>query len=317
MSVESESLPLSGVQRERSARAAASTSSVASHRVGRWVRQIAREPLLHFFVVGFVILVIAQTQATDSSRRIVVDDSLVARLSASYAQQYGNAPTPRQLTFLTDQHVRQEIQYREGLALGLDVDDEIIRRRVVQKFEFLQQDIAVADEATDAQLQAFYDRHPDQYTVPAKVSFSHVYFSPDKGERAAQLRALHVLELLRQRADGQPPTRAPQRGDRFSDSYDYAATGSIDLRRLFGATPFVKEVFDAPVGQWAGPMRSGFGWHLVFVSQRQPAFTQPFSAVRETVREDFLRDARETANAVAFRKLASQYTIERVTGNDL
>lgn len=282
-------------------------------RIRHWGQVIAREPLVHFFAIGLAILFVANPMAADPQRhRIVVDDQLIARLGANYSRQYSTAPTSEQLAFLVDQHVRQEILYREGLALGLDVDDEIIRRRVVQKFEFLQQDLAVAGQPTDAELQAFHDNHRDRYTVPEKVSFSHVYFSPDRGgEQAAQSRAAHALESLRY----QGATRAPERGDRFADLYDYASLGATELQRLFGDAPLSRELLRAPVGQWAGPFRSGFGWHLVFVNQRQAAHTPPFDTVRAQVQEDFLLDARETENAAAFAKLAAQYTIVRTGGN--
>jgi hypothetical protein len=273
---------------------------------------IAREPLVHFLAVGVAIFVIANLKAADPQRhRIVVDDQLVARLGTNYAQQYGSAPTSEQLAFVVDQHVRQEILYREGLALGLDVDDEIIRRRVAQKFQFLQQDLAVASEPTDVDMHSFYDSHRDKYTVPEKVSFSHVYFSPDRGgEQAAQSRAARTLELLRHQA----VTRAPERGDRFADLYDYASFGPTELQRLFGDAPLAQQLLNAPVGQWAGPFRSGFGWHLVFVNHRQAAYTPPFDAVREQVQEDSLLGTREADNAAAFAKLASQYTIVHANG---
>ena len=278
---------------------------------GLW-KAIAREPLLHFFVAGLAIFLVGNQHAADPLRhRIVVDDKLVARLLGNYTQQYGSAPTSQQLAFLVDRHVRQEILYREGLALGLDVDDEIIRRRVAQKFEFLQQDVAVAARPADAELQVFYDSHRDRYTESAKVSFSHIYFSPDRGgEQAAQSRASHALALLRD----QVVTRAPERGDRFADLYDYASLGVTDLQRLFGDAPLSQELFNAPVGQWAGPLRSGFGWHLVFVNRREAAYTPPFDAVREQVQEDFLHNARDADNAAAFAKLASQYTVVHTDG---
>ena len=141
--------------------------------------RILREPLLHFMVLGALVYVAARHFDANTDRyRIDAGADQRARIATTYEQQYGVPPTDQQLQYLLDQYVRSEILFREGLALGLDRDDEIVRRRVVQKIEFLNEDtdaIVVGDD----QLEKFFAAHQSSYVTPAAVSFRHVYFSAD------------------------------------------------------------------------------------------------------------------------------------------
>jgi len=276
-----------------------------------YLKRILREPLLHFFIVGAIILWFARSHSADADRhRILVDASVVQRLAVNYQQQYGSAPSAEQVDFLLDRYIRQEILYREGLALGLDRDDEIIRRRIVQKYEFLQQDLNVVPQPTPEQLLAFYEKNQNKYAVPEKLSFSHVYFSPDEGgDDLAKERARRALDALR-RLDVK---RAPERGDRFPDLYDYAFLGPPEVQRLFGDSEFSSQIFNSPINQWTGPLRSGFGWHLVFVNDRQAARVPSLDEVREQVQLDYTAQEREQKNGEEFATLAKKYTVVRQT----
>jgi peptidyl-prolyl cis-trans isomerase C len=276
-----------------------------------YLRRILREPLLHFLIAGAIILWFAQSHSAAADRhRILVDADVMQRLAVNYQQQYGSPPSAEQVDFLLDRYVRQEIVYREGLALGLDREDEIIRRRIVQKYEFLQQDLNVVPSPTRGQLQAFYEKNKNKYAVAEKLSFSHIYFSPDEGgDGRAKERARRTLDLLSR----QDVKRAPERGDRFPDLYDYASLGPAEVQRLFGDSEFASQIFQSAVNQWAGPWRSGFGWHLVFVNDRQAARVPSLDEVREQVESDYLAQAREQKNEQEFARLAKNYTVVRAS----
>lgn len=278
-------------------------------RAGDVLARIAREPLTHFLAIGLSLLLLAQWRAgSETDRyRIVVDAAAERRLEATYQQQYGAAPSSEQLQFLIDSYVRQEILYREGLALGLDRDDEIVRRRVAQKYEFLQQDASIVREPSDAEVESFYQSNRERYAVPQRVSFSHVYFSPESGDAAARARASDALGALE---SGQA-TRAPDRGDRFADRYDFASVDPSAVRRLFGDSAFADDLFRAPVHRWSGPYRSGFGWHLVYVDERFGARIRPLDEVRERVRADAMAAVRLKKSTQAFDEVARKYTIAR------
>jgi hypothetical protein len=277
----------------------------------RFFSRIIREPLLHFLLLGALIFALGDMRsAGDKQYRIVVDKARIAKLAQTYAQQFGGPPSPAMLRTLTDNSINEEILYREGMAMHLDQDDEVIRRRVVQKVQFLEQDLNPPAAPSDAALRSFYDSHSSLYTAAPRLTFTHIFFSSDKGGDAeARRRALAVLASL----DGHV-TRAPQRGDTYPDLYDYSSIGPEEAARLFGQTDMARAVFNAPAGKWSGPFRSGYGWHLVYVSATQPAHLMPFEQVRDQVRSDYQADAQVQANQRNFAELKARYTVVRQDG---
>jgi hypothetical protein len=202
--------------------------------------------------------------------------------------------------------VREEILYREGLRLGLDRDDEIVRRRIVQKAQFLLQDTVAPAEPGATQLDAYFRQHASRYVAPVRTSFSHVFVAADAGESAGRQRAQAILARLKPASP-----RAPAAGDPFPDRYDFADYDPQQTERLFGASEFTRAVPQAPMGRWSGPFRSAFGWHLLYVAARQPAHTLTLDAARDQVRADYLREAQAQANARAYAELARRYTVIR------
>ena len=270
--------------------------------------RVLREPLIHFLIAGAALFVAGQIYVSRTNQhRIVITPAHVAQLANDYALQFGARPDPATLEALIQRDVNDEILFRQGRALRLDQDDQIVRRRVVQKMQFLMQDLTPPAEPTDAQLSAYYQAHAAHYAAPARTSFSHIFFSSDTaGEAAARGRAEAVLKGLN---DG--VTRAPDRGDPFPDLYDFAAYEPEQVERVFGHTPFAAAVASAPPGHWAGPLRSGYGWHLLYVSARQAAASPPLAQVRDAVRTDYLQDAQDSSNKAAFDKLAKDYAVVR------
>ena len=270
--------------------------------------RILREPLTHFLILGLAVFVAAQVHAGRTSQhRIVITPAHVAQLANDYALQFGAKPDPATMEALIRRDVNDEILFRQGRAMRLDEGDQIVRRRVVQKMQFLMQDLNAPAEPTDAQLSAYYQAHGAHYAAVPRASFSHIFFSSDTaGDAAAKARAEVVLKSLN---DG--ITRAPDRGDPFPDLYDFAAYEPGQVERVFGHTPFAQVVASAPVGRWVGPVRSGYGWHLIYVSARQAAASPPLAQVRDAVRTDYLQEAQDAANKAAFDKLARDYRVVR------
>lgn len=270
--------------------------------------RLVREPLFHFVVLGFALFLLGRAYQTRTDvYRIEVTPAHVAQLSRSYALQFGAPPDPATLEQLVQSDLRDEMMFRQGRALKLDQDDEIVRRRVVQKEQFLIQNLHAPPEPTEAQLAAYYNAHADHYAAPPRTSFSHIYFAvgPD-GDAAAQARARAVLAKIPAGL-----SRGPERGDAFPDLYDFSAFEPEQVERLFGHTPFAQAVFSAPAGRWTGPFRSAYGWHLLYVVNRAPAARPPLAEVRERVRSDYLQDAQDRANTVAFDQLARRFTVVR------
>jgi hypothetical protein len=270
-------------------------------------RKTLREPLVHFFAGGLFLFVLGEAlhERTDP-HRIVVTPQHEAQLSNRYALQFGARPDARTMDELMKSDVHDEILFREGLALGLDKDDEIVRRRIIQKMQFLLEDLHPPPEPTTAQLQDYYRAHSDSYVLPARATFTHVYFSAERGDADARSRAEAALDLL---SAGQG--RAPGLGDPFSDLYDFSHYAREQVYRLFGHTDFSDSVFCVVPGKWVGPFKSAYGWHLLYVQSREVPQTQPLSTVRAKVRSDYLLDTQSRSNETAFGALEHKFTIVR------
>jgi peptidyl-prolyl cis-trans isomerase C len=285
--------------------------------------RILREPLLHFLVLGTFVYIAATHFDTDSTRyQIDAGPAQRARIAATYLQQYGVSPTPGQLDHLLDQYVRSEILYREGLAMGLAQNDEIVRRRVVQKIEFVNEDLDTEVEPDGARLAAYFEQHRDRYDTQPTVSFEQIFFSSDRGgDAAAKGRAEAALQ-----ANSSGKAAA---GDAFAAGAEFSSLSRTDANSLFGDSQLSAALFAGPIRastvganparqstggaspapEWTGPFGSAYGWHLVRITDRQPAHAVELDAVKARVRSDYVTDLREQANGLAFRRIASKYRI--------
>lgn len=281
---------------------------------GRHVLRMVSEPLVHFVIAGFALFVVVQLyQAHTNTYRITVTTRHVQQLANDYALQFGVRPDAPTLAALVRRDLHDEMLYREGLALKLDRGDQIVRRRVVQKMQFLMQDLHAPPEPTTAQLQVYYQAHAKKYLTPPQVTFSHIFFAANGGDdTAARVRAQAVLHSLSNKM-----ARAPDRGDPFPDLYDFSAYEPEQVYRLFGHTQFASAVYASPTGQWSGPVRSSYGWHLIYVDARKPASQPPLSAVRDVVRADYLQAAQDKENRATFATLAKRFTVVDAAGKPL
>jgi hypothetical protein len=268
---------------------------------------LLREPIVHLMVAGLVLFVAGEVhrQRVDTYR-VVISPQREAHLGRRYALQFGAAPDTATLEELVQRDIEEEILFRRGLALGLDRDDEIVRRRIVQKTRFLLQDLQAPAEPSDAELESYFAAHPRRYGQDARVTFTHVYFSVHVGEEVARARARQALDVLARRAE-QPGDL----GDAFHDSYHFSAYEREQLHRLFGRSEFADAAFTAPLERWTGPYRSAYGVHLIRVEARAEAQPATFAAVRDKVRADYLLDAQTRANARTFDELARDFTVVR------
>lgn len=274
--------------------------------------RLLREPLVHFFAAGLVLFAAFEHhEAATDLYRIEVTPERVGQLVAGYRAEFGGEPSARRVNELIDRYVDDEVLYRAGLARKLDRDDEIVRRRIVQKMQFLQQDLAAPAEPAEAELAADYRAHRADYATPATVAFSHVYFADGAGgAEASRRRARAVLAGL---ADA--TVRAPERGDSFPDLYDYSGFSPDAARRLFGDSELSRRLFALPPGRWAGPFRSSYGWHLVRVQALAPSTIPPFEAVRARVRDGLIASRQAAANRDSFQALRARFTVVREDGS--
>jgi len=275
----------------------------------RILKGLLREPILHFLLLGMLFYgaVSFHARLTDP-HRIVVTDSTIAQIRQKYMAQFGEAPSPDQFAALIDRHIHEEALYRQGVALGLVENDELVRRRIVQKMEFLDEGEAEIGEPSAAQLKAFYLANAARYLQPARVSFSHVYFSPDTGgDTAAQARAGQTLASLRAKPD-QPVAAL---GDSFPERPSFSLITGDEIEHVFGHGGLETRVFDLPLGVWSGPLRSGYGWHLVKVEAREPPQPPNLAEIDQDLRADWREAEQAKHRQQALDALMRDYVVIR------
>jgi peptidyl-prolyl cis-trans isomerase C len=268
------------------------------------LRTMLRDPLLHFIVLGGLLFIAGwQWQRVHDRRRIIVNSYTVDHIAVGYRQRFGQPPSPQALRLAIDEYVTDEVLYREGVAQGIDRDDEIVRRRIIQKMRFLQEDRGLPVQPGEAAIRAYYSAHRSRYLSPARASFSHIYFALDHGEASARARAAQTRALL---VGGKSPSGL---GDPFPDRSAFSNLSEEDAERVFGKSDFSRALFALPAGQWSAPIASGFGIHLVRVDHRDPQAIAPFESVRPRVTTDLSEELKDRANHKALQALQARYTV--------
>lgn len=256
-----------------------------------------------YIAVSFI-----QLQKEKQPKEIVIDADRVALLVNKYKSQTGDLPTRAQLNAMIDDYIKEEIFFREARKMGLDKDDEIIKRRLSQKFDFVKNDLSVIEPPTEEQLREFYRSHPSLFQSEGSVSFSHIFFTTDQSnDEVAKQRAMGVLEQLGKTS----LQRAPEKGDRFPLQYDYTEQRKLDILENFGDKPIVDSLFKSNVGQWIGPVQSGYGWHVLYISRRTPDAQMSFESSKDLVLEKYMQVARDTRNIRSFEQLSKNYIVKR------
>jgi hypothetical protein len=260
-----------------------------------------REPLTHFLLIGALLFGGGLVVEAQKRPVIVVNTQDVAQMAEYWELQSQRPPTRDELAAMVRERVDEEILAREAQRLGLDRDDLIIRRRLAQKMAFAGEDVVPIPEPSARTLEAFYDRTRQTYAEPAHLALRHVYFSEERTEGDPRLAARAALDTARQ---GQTPV-----GDPFMLSLTYADVSATELLRDYGPE-FARAAETAPLGTWIGPVASPFGWHVVRVETRRPARIPPLQDVKSEVRDAYMAEQRQAANAGFMAKLRQRYRIE-------
>ncbi len=268
------------------------------------MKKLFKEPLFHFLVVGAVIYVIFFTVNKDdgvTNNKILVTTFDIERLQDNWSKKWNRSPTETELKALVDSYIREEVYYREALALGLDRNDTILRRRLMQKMEFLTNDLAELNAPDETALNEYFLAHQDKYELPARLSFTHIYFSFDKRGAKATEDAENILSDLR-------ALRAPERGDSFMLQYDFDQETPFEVERLFGKG-FTKQLFTLEANAWQGPIESGYGLHLVRISEKIDARMPELALVADKVRTDLMFEHRNKMNTEIYERFKERYEI--------
>jgi len=265
-------------------------------RMSGQLRAILREPLVHFFLGGLAIFLVSmlRNDVDPTSRRIVITEEQVARLSAGWEQMWRRPPSQREIDALIRDYIKEEIYYREAKRLGLDEDDPVIRRRLRSKMEFLARAQIESAQADDATLRAWLQKHPARFAPDAAYSFDQIYVGSGN--------ASNMLTAISNGADWR------RQGETISLPSSLERTSRSAVERQFGPG-FADALANLPLGKWNGPIESGFGKHLVRLRDVQVPTEPKLADVRQEVENDWRAATYQTREAKAYQAVLDGYTI--------
>jgi hypothetical protein len=286
--------------------AADTRDSASAGRAQRLALRTAREPLVQFVAIALVLFganqLINGNELQRSGESITISQGRVQQIADSYRLLAGRLPSRAELQALVNDFADEEIAYREAVAMGLDADDTIVRRRMRQKLEFLAEDAEAIAEPTDAQLTAWLNEHAAAYRLPERISFRQVMASSDTHGTHARTKAQALLDKLRSGADPMPL------GDASMLPSAVALTTEQGVAMLFGEA-FAATVFTHTNEGWFGPIASPLGAHAVLILSRDRARDPAFEEIRNKLRSDWI-EARRRAKREAFHaRLRERYEV--------
>jgi parvulin-like peptidyl-prolyl isomerase len=274
------------------------------------LKLLLREPLVQFLLLGAVLFVLdawlRPAAAPVAATQIVVSETRIDNLAQNFRRTWQRPPTKQELDGLIESFVKEEVMVREALALGLDRDDAIIRRRLQQKMEFVSEEAAASVQPTDEDLAKYLAANADAFRVEGRVSFTQIYLDPRRRAATLAADAKRMLDALNSARSPDPA----QLGDRLlllESGYENAP--QAEVARLFGAD-FAEALVQQPVGQWIGPIASGYGAHLVRVDALVPGGTPKLDEVRRLVEREWANARRQELSRAFYDRLRANYTIK-------
>jgi hypothetical protein len=273
------------------------------------MKRVLREPLLHFVLLGAAIFGafkwVSRGESPREPQKIVVSRGQIDQLGIGFTRTWHRPPSSQELQGLIGDYIREEIYSREAIALGLDKDDLIIRRRLRQKLEFVSEDVAAQVEPSEEQLQSHLAANLQKFRSDCRLTFRQVYLNPDRhGENLARDAERLLAQLTKAGADAD----ISMLGDSSLLEQSFKDVSSGQTAREFG-DGFAAKLNELPVGGWQGPIRSGYGIHLVRIDQRSEGRVPALPEVREAVRREWIEAYRLESNEKFYAALRQRYGV--------
>lgn len=272
-------------------------------------KDLYKEPFLHFLLLGLIIFVVNaivnRTESNSDSEQIIIDDQDINRLIAQYKQVWNEEPQKSTIQKLMDQYVESEIMYREALAMNLDHNDEIIKRRLKQKYEFLVSDLITSRAPTDSELNAYYEDNKEQFKAESSYSFSQFYFSPDLRIKPLSDAKKFLQDVSAQNAK---PVDITVKTDPLHVKTTFENASASKIRSDFGLDFQTQLQGDQSLG-WRGPLSSGFGIHVVYVHQINQSTFKDFHEHKDQIRQAFEAAQIRKYNQDLLNQVRSNYSV--------
>ena len=272
--------------------------------------KLLREPLVQFFFIGAAIYllygVFAEPSQEEIDNTITVSAAEIKWMQTSWRKRWNRAPTDKELDGMIQQYIRETVMYREALTMGLNKHDQVIRRRLAQKLEFLAKDLVQLTPPTDEELLTYFDEHKARYHEPALYTFTQVFIDPDKRGDATLDDAEKIKAVLIARGDTVEDFGAL--GDGFMLQDYYPAKDLTEVQKQFGSG-FTEALAELTKGHWHGPISSGYGMHLVYIHNISEPPAPVFTQLRERVAQDWKTVKGEELNEQFYANLRDRYII--------
>jgi hypothetical protein len=303
----------------------------ASNSLGAVAKRILREPLVQFLALGFVLFLVFSGFVRDAGEgpghsgegqdpaEIRVERAALLAYVQMRTQEPSALANSRAFDALeiearniwVARFVREEALVREAKALGLDRDDDLIRRRLVQKVEFLTRGLVEKEiDVSPGALDTFLHGREEEYRRPVLLAFTHVFVGSGKAPSAAARGRVELLgsQLNRAKLGSQA---ALSLGDRFLYNRSYADRTFDEVRSHFGSG-FAEALLTLPVdpNQWLGPIESDHGWHVVLLTRRQESSLPTRAEIASTLRRDLVNERRDETLERSLEALVSKYRVE-------
>ena len=276
----------------------------------KFLKKWAREPLLHFLIIGVgayaLVGWLAEGESQDAERAVIVTASDLSALADQWKKAWMRLPTEEEFTRLVNAHVREKVLYQEAMAMGLDTGDVAIERRLAQKVELLARSLNTPAEPSDEVLREWYARNSARFGQPDLYSVVQVFFDPEERDDAVLDDARAALVRLNDLAE--IPENFADFGDRAVQQSYLSQYSEVELRRMFGAQ-LVDEIVKLEPGAWHGPLVSGYGAHVVRVVDVMRTPIPPFEAIRGQVAEQWMAEQIETKSDRYVDELVSRYDV--------
>ena len=268
------------------------------------IKVLWREPIIHFLLIGAVLFLafdLRQDTNIAAPNHIRIDAGQVEQFVAQFKRTWLRPPTDAELISLIDGYVRNEVYYREALAMGLDQNDPVVRQLMRRKLEFLLEDLTAEKAPDDEALSIFVQRNPDRFREEPHLSFIQVFLNPSKHP---DLTSDAGKALARLNNGSSPETE----GDLTFEEQTYEKVTPNEIKRVFGDA-FSRQLVELEPGGWVGPIFSGYGGHLVKVIAKQEGRIPPLAKIRDKVEREYKAERRRELKDIAYQKLRERYEV--------
>lgn len=270
-----------------------------------------KNPTIHIILFGFllaivILIVVGPPKSPEDERRVVIGDVDVAQIRGTWIRTWQREPTFEELRSNLQQYIREEVLYREALKREYDRDDQIVKRSLVRKMDFLAEGQVQAKNITEEEMGAYYALRRERYRIPAKISFAHIYFSVDKRGENVDQDIQQTITLLSN--DAIDFAQLAQYGDRFMLRSHYTEYSQQDIQNQFGEE-FARNVFQLDTAKWQGPVYSGYGAHAVYIYDFIESELPELEQIRNSILTDMMFEEKQAAREQFYTEILRQYQI--------